>query len=260
MKESKLFLHVHFNKYHTANINCVSPGDVKKLIKWVQSNPQAPHILSNGVVLNPIDKIDKLNVYEIDTISHPIEVIEKAQRDTLDGFSLSEDDVYGEFGTDVTQKFLDEVKKEKKNNNILIIHGHNESLLLNVKDFLRTVKLNPIILREQVNRGDTIIEKLERLSDCASFAVVLYTSCDIGYEKNGTPRPRARQNVIFEHGFFSGKYGRDHVATIAEEGMDIPSDISGVIYIDKERWHFDLAKELRSAGFEIDLNELVANV
>lgn len=259
MKESKLFLHVQYNTYQTINVNCIPPDDVKELIKWLRSKPQTPHILSNGVVLKPDDKIDKLNVYEIDTISHPVEVIEKAQRDT-DGLSLSEDDVFGKFGTDVTQKFVDGVKKEMKSNNILIIHGHDERLLLSVKDFLRTVKLNPIILREQVNRGDTIIEKLERLSNCASFAVVLYTSCDMGCEKDGTPGPRARQNVIFEHGFFVGKYGRDHVATIKEEGVEVPSDISGVIYIDKERWHFDFAKELRSAGFEIDLNELVANV
>ncbi len=71
---------------------------------------------------------------------------------------------------------------------------------------------------------------------------------------------RARQNVIFEFGYFIGKIGRDRVAGLIKGDIEIPSDYSGVIYItidESETWKFTLIKELKSAGFEVDANKAI---
>lgn len=87
---------------------------------------------------------------------------------------------------------------------IFIVHGHDDGLKEKVARFLLQLTGNePVILHEQVNAGDTIIEKLERFAATAAYAVVLATADDVG-RAIATPDelPRARQNVIFELGYF----------------------------------------------------------
>ena len=72
--------------------------------------------------------------------------------------------------------------------------------------------------------------------------------------------PRACQNVIFELGYFMGKLGRERVAALHKEGVELPSDIHGVVYVpmdDSEAWHLKLAKEMKAAGLPIDMNDLI---
>jgi predicted nucleotide-binding protein len=123
------------------------------------------------------------------------------------------------------------------------------------------VKLNPIILHEQANEGKTIIEKFEHHSD-VSYAIALLTPDDSAFSKKSaeTVNDRARQNVIFELGYFLGKLGRKNVCALIKSKVEIPSDYQGIVYIDydeKNAWKFQIAKELRSAGFEIDMNDLI---
>lgn len=107
--------------------------------------------------------------------------------------------------------------------------------------------------------GDTIIEKIERYSD-VGFGVVLYTECDLGAVKSEEDnlRPRARQNVVFEHGYLIGKLSRKNVCALVKGKVETPNDISGVVYVpmNDDSWQFILAKELRQAGYEVDLNKL----
>jgi len=73
-------------------------------------------------------------------------------------------------------------------------------------------------------------------------------------------KPRARQNVIFECGFFIAKLGRDRVAALCEEGIERPSDLDGLLYtpIDqKGEWKKKLAKEIDASGIEIDEKYLI---
>ena len=122
------------------------------------------------------------------------------------------------------------------------------------------MKLNlaPIILHEQRNLGDTIIEKLERTSPVA-FSVVLLTPDDKACPNTdiSTLKPRARQNVVFELGFFIGILGRKKVCALYTEGVELPSDFQGVVYIPFDSsgaWRLSLAKELKASGLDIDLN------
>jgi predicted nucleotide-binding protein len=143
---------------------------------------------------------------------------------------------------------------------LFLVHGHDQAVLQEVARFLERLDQDIIILREQPNKGRTIIEKFEDYSD-VGFAVILLTSDDRGGSASATleeQRPRARQNVILELGYFLGRLGRSRVCALYREGVEIPSDYSGVLYLklDPEGgWRLQLAKELRAAGLPVDMNK-----
>jgi predicted nucleotide-binding protein len=145
---------------------------------------------------------------------------------------------------------------------VFIVHGHNDAVKESVARFIEKLELKAVILHEQPNKGRTIIEKFIDYSD-VGFALVLLTADDVGAKKiesNMKLTPRARQNVIFELGYFIGRIGRERVCAIYEEGVEIPSDYRGVVFepLDsKGNWKFAIAKELREAGYDIDLNKIL---
>ena len=155
------------------------------------------------------------------------------------------------------------IKEEEKANNkkVFIVHGHDELYLSLTESFIRKLGLEPIILRDQVSQSQTIVEKLENNTDVA-FAIVLYTGCDRGSinDSKAPLNPRARQNVIYEHGFLNAKLGRKKVCALVQEGVEVPSDLAGVVYtkIDKDgAWKIALAKEMQAAGLNFELNHLI---
>ena len=137
---------------------------------------------------------------------------------------------------------------------IFVVHGRNTEIRDDVELFIRRIGLEPIILAKQVNKGMSIIEKIEHYSD-VSCAIVLYTPCDEGRMKGDCDlKDRARQNVIFEHGYLMAKLGRNNVITLVESGMEFPGDLSGIVYIsmqDKD-WELQVMKELNGVGLKID--------
>ncbi|HET6332086.1 MAG TPA: nucleotide-binding protein, partial [Polyangiales bacterium] len=98
---------------------------------------------------------------------------------------------------------------------VFVVHGRDESAKEAVARFLAKLDLEPIILHEQPNQGRTVIEKFEGSAD-VDFAVVLLTPDDTGElaDGSGEPKPRARQNVIFELGYFVGRLGRSRVCAL----------------------------------------------
>lgn len=140
---------------------------------------------------------------------------------------------------------------------VFIVHGHDGELKEAVARIIGKQDIDPIILSEKANKGRTIIEKFEENSD-AGGAICLFTADDIGREKTETEeKPRARQNVVFEAGFFMGKLGRDHVVLLADSGIEMPSDLSGVVYTNSNNWQLDLLKELNAMGYVVDANKLL---
>ncbi len=148
----------------------------------------------------------------------------------------------------------------KETNNIFIVHGHDDRTKLDVARTIEKLGLKPIILSEQPNQGQTIIEKFELHSD-VGFAVVLLTADDLGKVKTEEEEKyRARQNVILEMGYFIGKLGRNKVFPLYESGVELPSDLHGVLYNPLDEaggWKFKLAKELNAAGYNVDANKLL---
>ncbi|MEO5356692.1 MAG: nucleotide-binding protein [Nitrospirae bacterium YQR-1] len=124
--------------------------------------------------------------------------------------------------------------KKKQGNMIFIVHGHNEANKYELKSFLSELGLNSIILHEQDDRGLTIVEKFEFYAKTCRFAFVLLTPDDVipqGLDST-EKKWRARQNVIMELGWFMGVLGRENVVILYKEGdIEIPSDISGVLYL-----------------------------
>ena len=158
---------------------------------------------------------------------------------------------------------VSELKKEipiYSNHKVFIVHGRDTLLRTQVENVLRALGLEPIILQEQANNGKTIIEKIEECTD-VGFGIVLYTPCDEGRLKSeeGKLKPRARQNVVLKHGYLMAKLGRERVCCLVSDDVEFPSDIQGVGYIpanDIDQWKYKIAKELKAAGFDIDMNKL----
>ena len=145
---------------------------------------------------------------------------------------------------------------------VFIVHGHDEAAKLAMAEFVRMFDLNPIILDEKANEGQTIIEKFEAHAGEAGYAIILLTPDDVGAAKDKTSdlKPRARQNVILELGYFLGALGRERVCVLHKEKVELPSDIYGILYVSmdsNEGWKFKLAREMKQAGLPIDLNKLV---
>lgn len=149
---------------------------------------------------------------------------------------------------------------ESRNKDVFIVHGKDEPAKESVSRFIERINLNPIILHEKANANRTIIEKLEHYSN-VGFAIVLLTPDDKGSSKDEPDgvKPRARQNVIFELGYFIGKLGRENVCALYKEGVELPSDYQGVLYLpmDANEWQLPLAREIKQAGIEIDLNKVI---
>ena len=150
--------------------------------------------------------------------------------------------------------------KQAKDKKIFIVHGHDDGMKLAVDSFLKQIGLEPVILNNQVSKSQTVIEKLESHSD-VGFAVVLLSPCDKGCTKDSDDfKPRARQNVILELGYFIGHLGRKNVSVLKKSEVEEPSDFTGIIYTpfdEQDGWRFYLAKELKAAGYSFDLNETI---
>lgn len=146
---------------------------------------------------------------------------------------------------------------------VFIVHGQDETAKQTVARFIDKLDLTAIILHEQISRGQTLIEKFERYAGQVDFAVVLLTPDDIGGPKSTQTidalNPRARQNVVFELGFFVGALGLGRVFTLYKQGVEIPSDFTGVVYQlfdDVGGWRLPLVEELEAAGLEVDRRRL----
>jgi predicted nucleotide-binding protein len=147
---------------------------------------------------------------------------------------------------------------------IFIVHGRSKDMKEAVARVLEKLGLEPIILHEKPNKGRTLIEKFTDYSD-VGFAVVLLSADDMGYQEGHSPeeaKPRARQNVIFELGFFIGKLGRERVVPLYRKlkAFELPSDYDGVVYTPYDllgAWKTELVRELRACGYEVDANKLI---
>lgn len=186
---------------------------------------------------------------------------------------------YEEHTKDITTSVFDRVKASLKNKTpepkttqqipaqreldltkIFIVHGQDDLVKTEAARFVERLGFVAVILHEQASSGKTIIEKIESNTN-VGFALVLYTPCDIG-SKNGDSelKPRARQNVVFEHGYLIAKLGRQNVCALVKDQIEIPNDISGVVYVPFDKhgaWHIAVAKELRNAGYPVDMNKVI---
>lgn len=219
----------------------------------------------NSVNIKDYDPFYKNTFYEL-----------KGKYSHLDGFPVLMDnplflqnhsDVYRDYDIQIVsflKSYISRFDVNENNDNsssndfskVFIVHGHNGELKEAVARIIEKQSLEAIILSEQTNRGKTIIEKFEANSNVGA-AICLFTADDKGRSASDTSEQgRARQNVVFETGYFIGKLGRENIIIIADSSVEIPSDLSGVVYTDKSDWRIEVLKELREIGYGIDLNKL----
>lgn len=234
---------------------------VKKILhrtKTSKNITMVPPRLLGGMIMDDVDPFTYIfnapygldeGIFNLvmDSVDEAIGVIEN--QDSEESMTVSTSSV--NFTSSTSKKDLGKV---------FIVHGRDISLKDSVARFIEKLGLKPIVLAEQENSGKTIIEKFEQYSD-VPCAIIVMSPDDIGYlatEENRKYR-RARQNVILEYGYFIGKLGRDKVISLVQGEIEFPSDISGLLHIqvgNTEVWQIQLAKELKSAGYHIDLNDL----
>jgi len=182
---------------------------------------------------------------------------------------------YTKYTKDITTIVFDRVKstlpqtimqhesmKVQDLTSVFIVHGRDDLAKTEVARFIEKLGFSAVILHEQPSLGKTIIEKIEEYTN-VGFALILYTPCDVGgLAGEETQKPRARQNVVFEHGYLIGKLGRQNVCALVKGDTEFPSDINGVVYypIDTHgAWKLLVAKELRNVGYTVDMNKIIDN-
>ncbi|EFM2100120.1 nucleotide-binding protein [Escherichia coli] len=233
-------------------------------------------ITVNGTTIQP-SEIERVTVKEsANVIESYIPAIEAENaRSGFISFGVSLVDQAIWQATDVTDEFVtgpvghkkELLKKKptaspinKNSDKVFIVHGHDEGAKIRTARFIEQLDFKAVILHEQVSSGRTIIEKIEQFTD-VGFAVVLYTPDDLGHQKDQSEqiKLRARQNVVFEHGYLIGKLGRARVMALVDGELELPNDISGVVYTKMDEaggWRLSLAQELKQAGYNVDMNKL----
>ena len=150
---------------------------------------------------------------------------------------------------------------DARGNGVFIVHGHDTEAKNGVARFVENLGLEATILDEKPGGGRTIIEKFEDHASNVGFAIVLLTPDDVGAakDKQNNLNPRARQNVIFEMGYFVKGLGRGRVCAMSTEEVELPSDLAGVEYIhldSKGGWKWNLVTEIKAAGLPVELKEV----
>jgi DNA-binding NarL/FixJ family response regulator len=127
---------------------------------------------------------------------------------------------------------------------IFIVHGHDTEAAISLKNYLQNTLgyPEPVILAERPSKGMTLIEKFEAYAQDADVVFALFTPDDFADKGTG----RARQNVVFEFGYFLGVLGRrsGRVFLLHKGSAEIPSDLNGIIYI-------DISRGIEASGEEI---------
>lgn len=216
-----------------------------------------------------IAECEDLIISQFGKESSPWRVFERFNRDSLDGnyqgnFDKQKNIIVSALSSclRISPKKHTKPKIEKVLNKskVFIVHGHDEEAKSKTARFVEKLGFEAIILHEQASSSKTIIEKIEEYSN-VGFGIILYTPCDIGAKQTEKPeyKSRARQNVVFEHGFLIGKLKRNNVCALVKDTVETPNDISGVVYINMDKsgaWMYSVAKEMKEAGYKVDMNKI----
>ena len=130
------------------------------------------------------------------------------------------------------------VEKQRPEPTTFIIHGHDHAGVEQLRDVIKRLELpEPVVMKEKLTPGATLVEKFEQLAEPAVLAVALLTPDDLGSAVANhssvtlTPQSlRARQNAWLEIGWFWGRLGRDHLLLLVKGDIEIPSDLYGLEY------------------------------
>lgn len=139
-------------------------------------------------------------------------------------------------------------------NKVFIVHGHDEEILQELKEILKNESIEPVILSEMPDRGKTVIEKFEHYAKSSGFAFVIITSDDCVKKSNGKFYYQGRPNVLFELGWFYGRFGRDKVRILKGENVEMPSDLAGIMTLN---FNNNLKEVCEKIGKDLEDNGII---
>lgn len=172
------------------------------------------------------------------------------------------------YGTNMAERlenrarFFEYIQREKTNQyinpqgkKVFIIHGHSDEAAITLQQLLKDeFKLESVILKNEASGGDSVIEKFETFACDCGYAFAIITSDDL-VKKDNEKYFQARPNVMFELGWFYGRYGRSRVCLLKQEGTQIPSDLGGIISLEYDKKikevYLDMRTELKGAGLVV---------
>lgn len=265
-EKDKMDNHTELSELDKTNINEIIDDVVLLYLKEEK-------FLFDGRMLIASD-IRSIKIYETKELSQTlVDIEDNKHRNTDFYFGRTKQSVvtFDIYSNDITKNTFNNASKNIDNKNkstpkkhdtnkVFIVHGHDTEAKLEIARFIEKIGFEPIILHEQASNSKTIIEKIESYSD-VGFGIVLYTDCDVGAKKSDFKHlnKRARQNVVFEHGFLIGKLGRSNVCSLVKGDIETPNDISGVVYtsMDSGHWQIELAKEMKASGYAVDMNKVI---
>lgn len=187
--------------------------------------------------------------------SHDYKYTTPGDTQAFDDLNVSPDEFFAKMF-----RILDSVDESAFSRRVFVVHGHDLAMRDALADILRKLQFEVVILQEEANRSLTVIEKLERDTSSIGFAFVLYGPDDTGRLQGATEKPRARQNVVFEHGLLIGLLGRKRTCAVIKGNIEVPSDIKGMLYqevSDLRDEALAIARILKDAGYKVDASRLI---
>lgn len=196
------------------------------------------------------DNGDRISSYLYPQV-HYTETIDKVNNGFLGYFTLAlEEIIFANPEIDLAEP------RKVSGKTAFIIHGHDNDLKREVELLLTDAGVNHIVLNEQPDRGRAIIDKMLDETKYSGYAIALLTPDDI--TEHGDKR--ARQNVIFEIGYFLGRIGKERIRMIVKDNIEIPSDLGGILYEkydSKGAWKIKLLKEMQAVGIYVDIQNAI---
>jgi len=222
-------------------------------------------------------RVQSAIVQLLDVNSGPAKLVTQASQIKLIGYgSRNFDNVYEHYcsALRVALEILDKdtfgelLKQETAiapkdlTNKVFIVHGRDEASKNELEIMLRDMGLEPVVLHRQVDSGLTIIEKFEAHAD-VGYAFIIMTPDEIAYladednklDGERKKQLRARQNVVWEFGYFVGRLSRKRTCCLHKADVKIPSDLNGLVYkqfeksVEEVGWA--IRKELKAAGYKL---------
>lgn len=208
-----------------------------------------PRFLKEHPLYNDITKL----IDSFYTVSATKTILQHLETIKADEFFLEQFDESIDVKADNEKVKHVSVANSKK---IFIVHGRDSDSLEKVELFLYQIGCDPVVVMNEPSGGLVLIDKIERCAEEVDFAIVIYTACDEGRLKGSEKlQGRARQNVVFEHGYLIAKLGRENVVALVEEGVETPGDVQGVVYVSMadDDWRQQIIKEMQFVGIDVDI-------
>lgn len=160
---------------------------------------------------------------------------------------------------------MSSAKSSQSSQQVLVVPGLNTEMNSNIVNTLNKLGFVPVVFDSQDKEASKkLLERFDQYKD-AAFGVVVLADDEVGtlrleYPKN--VKMRARPQVVFLGGFLLGKLGASKLIFlyVPRQNFEFPFEMDAfcsLAYDDKNRWHFDFLKELKSRGFTVDANQLI---